>query len=120
MLRRCLSLLLALLLLCTGWSGAARASVGVQEPVRSVVPLQAEVGCGLLVFPEGPACRPELPAPAAEVTGLVELADVLCLPVEPASTSFGLGAHPRPHPALETGHPAPCLAGLLRPPSRNA
>jgi hypothetical protein len=119
MFRRGLSLLLALLLLCVGWAGTARASVGVTQPESPAV-LQAGSGCGLAVPPEGLGCRSELPAPAVEAAGLVELADVPCLPVDPDATAFGSGTHPRPHPVLETGHPAPCLAGLLRPPSHGA
>lgn len=119
MFRRCLSLLLALLL-CVGWSGAAHASAGVQQPVDAAVALQAGQGCGLAVTPDALACRAELPASAVEAAGMVELADVLCLPVEPDTTGFGFGVHLPPHPVLETGHPAPCLAGLLRPPSHGA
>ena len=110
MLRRVLSLLLAFLLLFAGWSGAARASVVLQDTVDTVVVLES----GL---------ESDLPAAAVdtvEAAGLVELAELLFLPVDLNVTGFGIGAHLRPHLVLETGHPTPCLAGLLRPPSQAA
>lgn len=120
MLRRGLSLLLAFLLLFAGWSGSARASAMVQDAAGAAVSQVSQPVCGSAEIPaEGP-CRSELPAAPVEAPGQVELAELLCLPVDLGTAAFGPRVHLRPYPVLETGHPAPCLAGLLRPPSRGA
>ena len=119
MLRRGLSLLLAFLLLFAGWSGSARASAIVQDAIGGAVSQVSGPVCGSAETPEGP-CRSELPAAPVEAPGQVELAELLCLPVDLGTAAFGQGVHLRPFPVLETGHPAPCLAGLLRPPSHGA
>jgi hypothetical protein len=54
----------------------------------------------------------------AEPGGAVELADVPLLPGSVPALPLYLGEHLPPRPVLHAGHPAPCLDGLLRPPSR--
>lgn len=120
MLRRGLSLLLAFLLLFAGWSGSARASTSAMVQHAAGVAVSPMSVCGSADSHEAGACRSELPAAPVEAPGQVELAELLCLPVDLGMAAFGPRVHLRPYPVLETGHPAPCLAGLLRPPSHGA
>jgi len=101
------TLFAALLLLCAGLSGTARAAVAVVSLVERVAVTAVE---------------PDLtaPQPMPEPDASVELADVPLLPVSTPSLPVFLGAYLPPRPVLCKGHPAPCLDGLLRPPSRRA
>ncbi|MEY2873750.1 MAG: hypothetical protein RLZZ373_1121 [Pseudomonadota bacterium] len=112
------TLLAALLLLCAGLSGTARAAATAPVAVaveRVVVTMEA--CCTHLPSDEG---APAEPVPVVESGATVELADVPLLPAGAEDLPLFDGEHLPPRPVLQTGHPAPCLAGLLRPPSRHA
>jgi hypothetical protein len=106
----------ALLLLCVGLSGTARAAVMVATAVERVAAAM-EACCAQL--PADPGVPAE-PVSVVESGAAMELADVPLLPAGAEGLPLVDGEHLPPRPVLQTGHPAPCLAGLLRPPSRRA
>lgn len=108
------TLFAALLLLCAGLSGAARAAV---TAVNLVEQAAFVAGTGDTHLPADEQ-TPPAPLPMADTDGTVELADVPLLPGNTSSLPLFFGAHPPPRPVLHAGLPAPCLDGLLRPPSR--
>jgi hypothetical protein len=110
------TLFAALLLLCAGLSGAARAAVTAVNLVERVAVVAVK---GEAHLPADDQAR-TAPQPMADADGTVELADVPLLPGNTPSLPHFLGTHLPPRPALHAGHPAPCLDGLLRPPSRRA
>jgi hypothetical protein len=110
------TLFAALLLLCAGLSGAARAAVTAVNLVERVAVVAGTGDAHLPANEQGPTA----PQPMADADGTVELADVPLLPGNTPSLPHFLGTHLPPRPALHAGHPAPCLDGLLRPPSRRA
>jgi hypothetical protein len=117
MFRRLLfTLFAALLLLCAGLSGPARAAVVAVSLVERVAVVAGTGGADLPADERAPSDPP----PMAESGGTVELADVPLLPGSVPALPLYLGEHLPPRPVLRAGHPAPCLDGLLRPPSRRA
>ncbi|MEN9483266.1 hypothetical protein HZU83_15325 [Sphaerotilus montanus] len=111
------TLFAALLLLCAGLSGAARAAVMAVHLVERVAVADSPCCAPLPSLPSGERV-PNDPLPMAEPGGAVELADVPLLPGSVPALPLYLGEHLPPRPVLHAGHPAPCLDGLLRPPSR--
>ncbi|WP_338414555.1 hypothetical protein [uncultured Sphaerotilus sp.] len=113
------TLFAALLLLCAGLSGTARAAVAAVNLVERAAVTAVETDNCCAQHPSG-AHSPAAPQPMVDADGTVELADVPLLPVSTPSLAVFLGAHLPPRPVLHAGHPTPCLDGLLRPPSRRA
>jgi len=110
------TLFAALLLLCAGLSGMARAAVTAVSLAERVAVVAGTGDAHLPANQQAPAD----PQPMADADGTVELADVPLLPGSTPSLPLFLGEHLPPRPALHAGHAAPCLDGLLRPPSRRA
>ncbi|WP_310460029.1 hypothetical protein [Sphaerotilus sp.] len=108
------TLLAALLLLCVGLSGPARAAATTVAVVERAV-MVMEACCARLPSDEG---TPAESVFVVESGAAVELSDVPLLPARAEGLPLFDGEYLPPCPALQTGHPAPCLAGLLRPPSR--
>ena len=114
------SLFAALLLLCAGFSGAVRAAATVMTVVERAVDVAVPC-CAPLPSDQGGAAVESAEAlPAAEGGNVIELADLPPLPGGSDGMHFFHGRHVSPRPVLLAGHPAPWLAGLLRPPSRRA
>ncbi|MEX8493106.1 hypothetical protein [Sphaerotilus sp.] len=109
--RRLFTLFAVLLMLCASLSGAARAAVTAVNVVGQV----ADACC--MRQPSGECASMADLSMAADSDGTVELADVPLLPGSTPSLPLCLGEHRLPRPVLHAGHPAPCLDGLLRPPS---
>jgi hypothetical protein len=113
------TLFAALLLLCAGLSGTARAAVAAVNLVERAAVTAVEPDRCCVQHPSE-AHGPAAPQPTVDADGTVELADVPLLPVSTLSLPVCLGAHLLPRPMLLAGHPTPCLDGLLRPPSWRA
>ena len=99
-----LTLFAALLLLCAGVSGVARAAA-LTVAATSVERIRS-----------APAEAPADAHQGVESAATVELADAPMLPVDEAVLPLLPWVHRAPAPVLDAGHPAPCLDGLLRPP----
>lgn len=109
-----LTLFAALLLLCAGVSGVARAAV---------LPSTVTVAIADTVVPADVERWPSVPVqtPAGVEAGTaVELADAPMLPPDEPVLPLRACVHRMPCPVLDAGHPTPCLDGLLRPPCRRA
>jgi hypothetical protein len=105
--RLLLTLFAALLLLCAGLSGVARAAM-LTVAVVELAPTD-----------QGVPAEP-LPAVDSGTDSAVELADVPLLSAGTSALPLCAGQHLPPRPVLHNGHPAPCLDGLLRPPCQHA
>lgn len=106
MSRRLFALVAALLLLFAGLNGMARAAVTVSAAVEQMVLVEQETA--------------PLQIGEEHAADLVEPADGPLLPPQATAQPFCHGRQSPPCLTLRTGHPAPCLDGLLRPPSRHA
>jgi hypothetical protein len=108
--RLLLTLFAALMLLCAGVSGVARAAV------LTVTAAEVERAQSVPIDPAAPAQAPQ----GLDTGTAVEMADAPMLPADESVLSLWSSMHRTPCPVLDAGHPTPCLAGLLRPPCRHA
>jgi hypothetical protein len=110
--RLLLTLFAALMLLCAGVSGVARAAV----LTVTAADVDLERGQSVSIDPAAPAQTPH----GFDIGTAVEMADASMLPADESVLPLWHGMHRTPCPVLDAGHPTPCLAGLLRPPCRRA
>jgi hypothetical protein len=107
-----LTLFAALMLLCAGVSGVARAAV----LTAAAAEVDVERAQSVPIDPAAPAQAPQ----GLDTGTAVEMADAPMLPVDESVLSLWSSMHRTPRPVLDAGHPTPCLDGLLRPPCRRA
>jgi hypothetical protein len=116
MSRRLFALLTALLLLCAGLNGLARAAVVAGTATEPAV-IAAEVAQSPFNLPPPDEKSPAEPTLPTGSDRWAESIDGPLLPLLTDEPPILPGRHLLPRPVLQKGHPAPWLAGLLRPPS---